>query len=237
MAQPRGILFDLDDTIISLGDRAASILRAAEEFSAEFAPLASSYVADQVESDFILHWSDPARQKIARFSRDNTRRSLIARALARLGEGAFSMDLANRFAIRFAALREESIRLFPSAKETLIALRSRGIALALVTNGSSDVQRAKIDAYSLTPLFDHIQIEGETGFGKPEEQSYRHAMRALGVAAGETWMVGDNLEWDVAAPQQLGIYGIWHDHRACGLPARTNVRPDRVISRLSELLE
>ncbi|MES2044584.1 MAG: HAD family hydrolase [Pseudomonadota bacterium] len=237
MTQPRAILFDLDDTIISLGERAASILRAAEEFSTELAPFSSSYVADQLENDFTLHWSDPARQKLARLSMENTRRSLVAHSLARLSEGMFGTELANRFANRFAALREESLELFPSAQETLIALRSRGVALALVTNGSSDVQRAKIERYSLTPLFDHIQIEGESGFGKPDEKAYRHAMGALGVVAGETWMVGDNLEWEVAVPQQFGILGIWHDHKGRGLPAGTHVRPDRVITRLGELLE
>jgi FMN phosphatase YigB (HAD superfamily) len=31
-------------------------------------------------------------------------------------------------------------------------------------------------------------------------------MSVLGVEAHETWMVGDNLEWEVAAPQRLGIF-------------------------------
>jgi FMN phosphatase YigB (HAD superfamily) len=56
--------------------------------------------------------------------------------------------------------------------------------------------------------FDHIQIEGEHGFGKPEERAYTHAMETLGVGPHETWMVGDNLEWEIMAPQRLGIYAI-----------------------------
>jgi putative hydrolase of the HAD superfamily len=49
-------------------------------------------------------------------------------------------------------------------------------------------------------------------------------------------MVGDHLEWEVAAPQRLGIYAVWHDHLGDGLPAGTTVRPDRIIRNLSELL-
>jgi hypothetical protein len=47
--------------------------------------------------------------------------------------------------------------------------------------------------------------------------------------------VGDNLEWDVAAPQRLGIYGIWNDYLNKGLPPTTNIHPDRIINSISEL--
>ena len=89
---------------------------------------------------------------------------------------------------------------------------------------------------SNSPRFDHIQIEGEHGFGKPEERAYRHALDALGVTARDTWMVGDNLEWEVAAPQHLGIFAIWKDLLGDGLPAGTPIRPDRIIHSLTELL-
>ena len=61
-------------------------------------------------------------------------------------------------------------------------------------------------------------------------------MAALGVGPEDTWMVGDNLEWEVRAPQQLGIHAIWYDPHGAGLPADSNVRPDRVVRNLSELL-
>jgi putative hydrolase of the HAD superfamily len=60
-------------------------------------------------------------------------------------------------------------------------------------------------------------------------------MTALGVEAHQTWMVGDNLEWEVAAPQRLGIYSIWHDHLGEGLPPGSPVRPDRIIRTIAEL--
>ena len=61
-------------------------------------------------------------------------------------------------------------------------------------------------------------------------------MTALGVAAHETWMVGDNLEWEIVAPQRLGIHAIWHDGYGTGLPEGCPVRPDRIIRTLPELL-
>src|ERR1700731_3204684 len=44
-------------------------------------------------------------------------------------------------------------------------------------------------------------------------------------------------EWEIVAPQRLGIYAIWHDGYGVGLPANSPIRPDRIIRRLSESRE
>jgi putative hydrolase of the HAD superfamily len=49
-------------------------------------------------------------------------------------------------------------------------------------------------------------------------------------------MIGDNLEWEVEAPQRLGIYSVWMDVHGDGLPAESPITPDRIIRSLSELL-
>ena len=72
---------------------------------------------------------------------------------------------------------------FPGAHEAIDTLKTLGVKLALVTNGAADTQRAKVERFELAHRFDHIQIEGEHGFGKPEERAYLHAMAALGVTA------------------------------------------------------
>jgi putative hydrolase of the HAD superfamily len=115
-------------------------------------------------------------------------------------------------------------------------LKQLGVRLALITNGAGEPQRAKVIRFALAERFDHVQIEGEHGFGKPEERAYTHAMEALGVGPRDTWMVGDNLEWEIVAPQRLGIYAIWYDGYGTGLPPECPVRPDRIIRSLTELL-
>jgi putative hydrolase of the HAD superfamily len=60
---------------------------------------------------------------------------------------------------------------FPDAHNVIDALRARGTRLALVTNGASEAQRAKIDRFDLANRFDHFQIEGEHEFGKPDERT------------------------------------------------------------------
>jgi putative hydrolase of the HAD superfamily len=50
-------------------------------------------------------------------------------------------------------------------------------------------------------------------------------------------MVGDNLEWDVAAPQRLGLRAAWVDGPGRGLPEGSPVRPDRILRAFPEFLD
>ena len=75
------------------------------------------------------------------------------------------------------------------------------------------------------------------GVGKPDEIVYRYALSKLRAKAEEAWMVGDNLEWDVAAPQRLGLRGVWVDGPGQGLPSAADVVPHRIIRTFPELLE
>ena len=84
-------------------------------------------------------------------------------------------------------------------------------------------------------LFDAILVEGELGFGKPDERVYRRALSALGVEPADAWMVGDNLELDVGAPQKLGMSGVWIDARGRGLPGDSAVKPDYIVRSLADL--
>jgi putative hydrolase of the HAD superfamily len=233
---PKGILFDLDDTILSAYGRPDVAWRkVAQEFALQIAPVAPDDLAARITEEARLFWDDAARHKEWRTRLDDARREIVARALADLK--SHSPEIKNAIADRFTRLRDEEMALFPGASETLDELRARGVRLALITNGASEVQRAKISRFALKHRFDHIQIEGEHGFGKPEEQAYRHALSALALQPHDVWMVGDNLEWEVAAPQRLGIFAIWHDAYEQGLPAGNSIRPDRIITRLPELLD
>ena len=124
----------------------------------------------------------------------------MRRGLAKLGRA--DEALADRIADAFTEMRRDEYRLYPDAHATVDALRQAGVKLALVTNGAAETQRDKIVRFDLGHRFDHIQIEGEFGQGKPELAVYRHALERLGCDAGDAWMVGDNYEWEVVAPQQ-----------------------------------
>jgi putative hydrolase of the HAD superfamily len=235
---PRAMLIDMDDTILSAyGRPEIAWNHIAAEFADELAPLPPPAVAGAVLTFARNFWStaEPAwRLKLGEARRLTVQGGFDA--LAAAGHKPLAPDLANRIADRFSVYREEEMFVFPGAHDAIDELRSRGVKLALVTNGAADTQRAKVERFELAHRFHHVQIEGEHGFGKPEERAYLHAMEALGVTAEDTWMIGDNLEWEVEAPQRLGIYSIWMDVHGDGLPPGSTVKPDRIIRSLGELL-
>jgi putative hydrolase of the HAD superfamily len=238
---PKAILLDLDDTILSaFGQAEGQWQRVIAEFIEHLAPHPHEEIVAAIQAYSRYLWADQARHKHWRHRIGEARRHIVANAFAELeqkaGHPVPPSELLNALADRFNEVQEAELRMFPGSHETLDRLKELGVKLALVTNGAAEPQRKKVVRFALEHRFDHIQIEGEHGFGKPEEQAYRHALAALGVEAKDSWMVGDNLEWEVVAPQRLGIYAIWYDGYGIGLPPDSPIRPDRIIRSLPELL-
>ena len=232
---PRAILLDLDDTIVDDSRIITSCWRdACFAHASSLGGIDPGVVFEEIERVRAWYWADAERHRIGRLRLADSRRDVVRMALENLGFGR--PDVADAIAGHYQAAREEGLAPIEGAVETVHWLRARGCLLALLTNGDGVAQRLKIDRFQLGPLFDHILIEGELGFGKPDRRVYELALAKLEVTPEDAWMVGDNLEWDVTAPQSLGIPGIWIDHRGRGLPADLTTPPARIIRRLSELM-
>ena len=231
---PRAVLLDLDDTILDdSGNVEACWREACAAFRPEMGDLDPADLYDAIARTSKWFWADADRHRTGRLDLDAARREVVRLALADIGVDA--SGLAAKVAGVYSLRRDTGIQPFADAVETVRWLRGRGCRLALLTNGSGVAQRSKIDRFRLAELFDLILIEGELGFGKPDPRIYRRALDELSVTASDTWMVGDNLVWDVAQPQRVGIFSIWIDVRGTGLPSGHDVRPDRIVRRLSEL--
>jgi len=232
---PRAILFDLDDTIIDSGGNVAGALREASGLAAEqiegLEPGAAYDAISAVRSSF---WSDPERNTKWRRDLRAAGAEIVRLALAELGY-EIEPSLARAVSNRYRDLRNESYSLLPGAVPTLQRLRERGCRLGLVTNGSAAEQRGKIERFDLQRHFDHIQIEGEFGFGKPDPRSYLTALRIMDTAPFEAWFVGDHFEWDVAAPKRLGMYAVWVNPAGDPRPPQALEAPDLVVARIDEL--
>jgi putative hydrolase of the HAD superfamily len=231
---PQAILFDLDDTLLMDSNNVDGCwLGACQRCIAPEEGVTPESVLAAIQTYRAWFWSDPERHRLGRLDLEASRRAIVAGALLRLG--LEQPTLAGEIALAYGELREAGAQLFPGALETLQFLRERGVRLALITNGSARLQRRKVEKYHLAPFFDCVLIEGEFGVGKPDERVYLHALGQLETSPAGAWMVGDNLEWEVAAPQRLGIFAIWHDVLGAGVPATSQVRPDRIIRGLAEL--
>lgn len=235
---PPAMLIDMDDTIITLSETST---RCWGDLCLTFAPRlpASNHqemldLLNQIRFEF---WSDPVRHGPYRLDMIGSRRTILAQFLNQIGvvDATHADELALEMAHHFTESQLGTITAFPGAIEAIREFRARGIKLALITNGEGREQRRKIERFDLAPLFDCVIVEGEFGKGKPHPEVYHHALDTLGVSAQETWMIGDNLEWEVAMPQKLGIYSVWVDFAAKGLPVNAP-QPDRIIHNLAELV-
>lgn len=181
------------------------------------------------------YWGDIERNRIGRQDMLKARWQIIKMALNELGY--VEEDNIYRMAQWYNDRQEELICLFPDSLEALDKIKAKGIKMALITNGNQDKQQKKIQQFGLKDYIEFSLIEGELGFGKPDLQIYEMALEKLNLAPEETWMVGDNILFDVGAPQKLGIYSIWNDYRKTGLPPDSPVTPDRIIHSITELLD
>ena len=234
---PKAILFDLDDTIISFNG-AADVAwdQTCRAFVKEVhPPFDTVSLLNSIHGVRSWYWGDPERHRVGRMDMVQARRDIVKLALEKLSYT--EAENAIRMADSYTRLQEELICMFPDSLATLEKLKELGIRMALITNGASEKQRAKIDRFSLTGFFEFCLVEGEVGYGKPDIRVFELALRKLGLYAREVWMVGDNLIWDIEAPQKLGIYSIWNDYQAKGLPEGTSVRPDRIINSIAEILQ
>jgi putative hydrolase of the HAD superfamily len=231
----KALLIDLDDTLLDYTGGTEDCWREAALALAAPAGIEPETLVASIRETRRWFWGDPERHRQERADMLSAWRKITTHALASLGTP--NERLAGAIADDFAARRWRGMRLFPGVADALSALRDRDVSLALLTNGDTSHQRRKIEENDLARFFDLILIEGEFGVGKPHESVYRHALGALGSRPEETWMVGDHLEWDVAAPQRLGLRGVWVDIDGRGLPAAASVRPHRIIRAFPELLE
>lgn len=234
---PRAIIFDLDDTIITDDAISEKTWRmVCQRYAPQVGKISADALYDSIRMVSKIYWSDRDNHRIGRLNLKETRRKLVHLALHEMGFNNQDV-LAYIIADTFTAEKEANIKLIPGAMETLRYFKDIGLPLALVTNGGSDVQRGKINRFGLNPIFDFILIEGEFGVGKPHPSVFTTAMEMLNADASDAWMVGDDLERDISGAQSLGIYSIWVDWRGSGISPDSIVQPDRTVRNINQLSE
>ena len=237
---PEALLLDLDDTLIGGSVSARELW---DRLCAEFAPrlggVDAAALIDAVTEARTWFWSDLERHRTGRLDLTASRRRIVADARRRLGLPEDDDELAaagDALADAFTEQREELTEVLPGALEMLRAVRERGVPLGLLTNGSREFQRRKLERFDLEDFFEVVVVEGEFGVGKPDPRVFHHALEALGVAPEGAWMVGDDLARDMAPARALGITAIWVDGGGGGLPGDAPVQPDRVVRSVRELV-
>ncbi|QDV51834.1 Putative HAD-hydrolase YfnB [Gimesia fumaroli] len=112
-------------------------------------------------------------------------------------------------AATFTDLMNRKCVLFNDALDFLKHLKTKPVKIGLLTNGPADGQRTKLESLGISDFFDEIFISGETGYSKPDEIAFTHAMNVLEGRLSHSVMMGDSLEYDIAPAVSLGMQAIW----------------------------
>lgn len=141
-------------------------------------------------------------------------------------------ELADLFADGFA----EFGNLLPGATTLLDGLVERDLTTVLITNGVSEIQRARISRLHLDPYFNAIMVSDELGTAKPNRSIFNLAFDAIGGGTREhTLMVGDSLSSDIKGGENAGLATCWFNPHRAALPTDAP-RVDYEVFSLVEVL-
>lgn len=141
-------------------------------------------------------------------------------------------QLAAELAETFPRLRRCKHSVYPDSVKALERL-SRSYSLGLLTNGTPDLQRRKIDGAGVAEYFDQILISGDVGIGKPDGRIFDIIIARLKASPKTSLMIGNSLASDVQGAQGIGMRTVWVNRS--GKSRDDSIVPDWEISSLDEL--
>ncbi len=121
----------------------------------------------------------------------------------------------------------------PGAVNAVKELSARFL-LAVITNGSPDVQYRKIEAIGLEGIFSAIVLSEELGIRKPDTEIFLYAARALHIQPAECLFVGDSYRNDIVGAKRAGMKACWYNGESSA-SGNTGIQADFIITSFKEL--
>lgn len=195
MSNPRpvGFVVDLDDTVYPQSDYLAAASAAVGRRSTELGQ--DGVVIERSLAAVLRHGSD--------------RGFTINEALDRCGV-APETQLVAQLVEAFVECRPDHLECYSGVKDGLRALRERG-ALACLTDGRPEIQRAKLTALGLSDAFDLIVITDELGgrrVRKPNPTGLVRIANEFKLSMTKLVVIGDRPDKDVTVARDCGARAV-----------------------------
>jgi putative hydrolase of the HAD superfamily len=187
-AAPSAILFDLDNTLVDL-------VHAKREACRAIVREAGTGEADVLFSYFLrdLHgFEDP--RNILEFLADH---------------GSHSREMGEECVRIYEEVKIRCTCAYDGVPELLERLRTRGIALAIVTDASRENARKRLEKTGISDYFLCLVTPETAGARKPAPASFLHALAELGISAKEGLAVGDSLRRDIVPARAIGLITVY----------------------------
>ena len=188
----KGILFDLDETLLNRKKSVESFIR--DQYK-RYQPYLAGVEEETYCSRFIeldnngYTWKDRVYEKLV----DENQLPLS------------SVELLDDYLLHF----RQHCHPFPGMLEMLEALKTGGYRLGIITNGRTAFQLSNIRALGIEAYFNTIVISEQEGVKKPEKTIFQRALERIGLEAHEAVFVGDHLINDIKGAKDVGMKAIW----------------------------
>jgi len=232
--QADAVLFDLFDTLLLLGSQEVY-------YPPSLKKLYEFLVKNGVNVPFedFSHVYFEVRDKFYSESRKSLEEPhfnvRVSQTLQRLG---YNFEVSDKVVVGATmAFAEEFMHYVSLDADTLGVLQKLHgkYKLGLISNFAIPECGWKLlDKFGLKRFFDVVVISGEVNRRKPSPEIFERALKILGVEASETVFVGDMLDLDVMGPKKVGMKTVLINRRP--MEKNADTKPDKVITRLSELL-
>jgi len=204
----RGVVFDLDDTLVD------HVGAARDGFRAWLATLGPApLLASESEALwFALEARHYQRYVDGLTSFSGQRRARLREFRHGLGLSDLTDDAAldEQFAAYLSAYTR-AWRAHADALPTLRRVRQAGLAVGVLTNGDQTQQEAKLRGTGLIDACGPVFASSALGAAKPAAAAYDAVSRALGLEPGHLLMVGDNPVNDVEGARAAGWQAVHLD--------------------------
>ena len=220
LSKPKVILFDVNETLLDLNPLNKSI-SAALDGRDDLLPLWFSTM---------LHHSlvDSATGRYHPFG------EIGVAALMMVAE-TNGIDLTEEKAREAIVTPLRSLPPHPDVKDALKKLRAQGYKLVSLTNSSNKGVKTQFENAGLTDLFDERLSIEDIKIYKPHLETYRWAVKKLGVQPEEAMMVAAH-GWDCAGIKAAGLQAVFVARPGKAIYPLA-LKPDLVVKDLNEFVE
>ena len=190
----RGIVFDLDDTLLDQKSWMVSKLELTWDEEKAILPERTLFLSTALQ---IIEEGNRTRlfdALCSKFDLDETRRLRLIQV--------------------YRKAQPADCPLYRDVLHSLDRFRSLGYRIGILTDNPPASQRQKLDVCGLFPLIDTLVLTEELGTQKPDPEVFGECARLLGLSPDRLVMVGDNLFRDMRGSFDAGYRHAFHIQRA-----------------------
>jgi putative hydrolase of the HAD superfamily len=205
-SKPKGIIFDLGDTV--LHEHAFNALEGNRRLL-ELAEYNPGVTAEDIQklADEVYGWIDRASEE-----------SMLEITLETYNRLLYE-PMGVKFKVGYDELEKEfwktacSYVPAPGIYPLLDILEANHIKTGIISNSifSASTLIKELEKHNLARYFQFVISSADYGIRKPHRAIFQIALKKMGLEESDIWFIGDKLEYDIKGALDAGLYPVWYN--------------------------